>query len=217
MKHFMTLILTAGIVFSSAAVHASEKGSMKGSDKGSMKAEMKMMAKSYDIDVSHSTLGFAIKHLGIGVTRGSFGIYEGQITFDSNDYSSFSASATIDAASIDTKNDGRDKHLRSDDFFGVETYPEITFMGTSLEKKGSGAVLTGKLTMKGVTRTVSIPVEISGPVNSPFGGEVIAIRGEFQLNRQDYGITWSKSMDNGGLVVADKVDIIIELEAHHKG
>ncbi|MBZ0166045.1 MAG: YceI family protein, partial [Candidatus Omnitrophica bacterium] len=114
-------------------------------------------------------------------------------------------------------NEGRDKHLRSGDFFDTENYPEITFQATGLEKTGDGAVIKGKLTMKDVTRQVAIPVEISGPVNSPFGGEVIAVRGQFQVNRQDYNITWSKSLDNGGLVVADTVDVIVEIEAAHKG
>ena len=217
MKRFKHLISLAAVLAIATSAQASEKGSMmKGSAmKGSPTAAS--AAKEYNIDVSHSTLGFAIKHLGIGITRGSFGTFEGNIVLDPNDYSSFQAMASIDAASIDTKNDARDKHLRSPDFFDVEAHPDIHFESTGLQKKGSGTVLNGKLTMKGVTRSVSIPVEISGPVNSPFGGSVIAIRGQFQLNRQDYGIKWSKSMDNGGLVVADEVDIIMEIEAHHKG
>ncbi len=206
MKRLLCMALAAAMVFAVTTVQGSETADMKQS-----------AAKNYDIDVAHSTLGFAIKHLGIGTTRGSFGNFEGNITFDPQDYANFKAVASIDAASIDTKNEGRDKHLRSEDFFGVETYPEITFEAAKLEKKGDGAVLTGKLTMKDVTRTVSIPVEISGPVNSPFGGEVIAVRGQFQLNRQDYNIKWSKTMDSGGLVVADNVDVIVEIEAHHKG
>lgn len=220
MKHFGYLICLAAVLAVTTTTHASEKGSMKGSEMKGSPVEKVMapaMTKKYAIDVAHSTMGFAIKHLGIGVTRGSFGVFEGNITMDPNDFGSFEAIATIEASSIDTKNNDRDKHLRGTDFFDVEAYPEITFHGTSLEKKGNGAVISGKLTMKGVTRQVSIPVEVSGPVNSPFGGSVIAVRGQFQLNRQDYNINWSKTMDTGGLVVADLVDIIIEIEAHHKG
>lgn len=214
MKRITTLVLTVVAILAVSIVHASEKGSMMGD--GGMKDTMSA-AKSYNIDVSHSTLGFSIKHLGIGTTRGSFGTFEGSIKYDPENPAAFGAMVSIDTASIDTKNDGRDKHLRSDDFFGVETYPEISFKSTGLKEQGNGTVITGELTMKDVTRNVSIPVEISGPVQSPFGGEVIAIRGEFQLNRQDYNITWSKTMDSGGLVVADMVNIIVEIEAHHKG
>ncbi|MCA9394896.1 MAG: YceI family protein [Candidatus Omnitrophica bacterium] len=216
MKRFTTLALSIFMLLAVSTLHASEKGSMM-KDSAMMDEMPASMAKSYEIDAAHSTLGFAIKHLGIGTTRGSFGTFEGNIVMDPEDPDAFDAVVTIDAASIDTKNEGRDKHLRSDDFFGVETYPEISFKATGLKQEGAGTVITGKLTMKDVTRTVSIPVEVSGPVQSPFGGEVIAIRGEFQLNRQDYNINWSKTMDSGGLVVADMVDVIVEIEAHHKG
>ncbi|MCA9403893.1 MAG: YceI family protein [Candidatus Omnitrophica bacterium] len=211
MKRFTTMALTVIMLLAASTLRAADMEDMMTDD---MTASM---AKSYEIDAAHSTLGFAIKHLGIGTTRGSFGTFEGNIVMDAEDPDAFDAVVTIDAGSIDTKNEGRDKHLRSDDFFGVETYPEISFKATGLKKEGDGAVITGKLTMKDVTRTVSIPVEISGPVTSPFGGEVIAIRGEFQLNRQDYNINWSKTMDSGGLVVADMVNVIVEIEAHHKG
>lgn len=214
MKHFAHLLVTAVLLLTVSAVQAEEMGGKMGGD--TMMEDMSA-AKSYDIDVAHSTLGFAVKHLGISTTRGSFGTFEGHVIFDPDDYGSFKAVANIDAASIDTKNENRDKHLRSDDFFGVDTYPEITFVAEKLAETGDGAVITGKLTIKDVTRTVSIPVEITGPVQSPFGGEVIGLRGEFQLNRQDYNVKWSKTMDAGGLVVADMVNVIVEIEAHHKG
>ncbi len=174
-------------------------------------------ATPYSIDVGHSTLGFAVKHLGVGTTRGSFGVYDGTIYFDPDNYDSFTAEVTIDAASIDTKLKKRDDHLRAADFFDVENYPEITFESTRLEKRGEGAVIIGDLTMKGVTKQLTIPVQISGPVKSPFGQTVIALAARITINRQDYGISWSKTLDNGGLVVDDNVDLIIELEAQNNG
>lgn len=173
---------------------------------------------SYQIDATHSTLGFAVKHLGVGTTRGGFNTYEGSITFDPNDFSTFEAIVTLDANTIDTKNEGRDKHLRGPDFFDTEKFPEIKFYSTRLEKTADGStVIIGDLTMKDVTKEITIPVEISGPVASPFGSTVIGINGQLQVNRQDYGISFSKAMDNGGLIVGDMVNIVIEIEAHHKG
>lgn len=171
---------------------------------------------SYEIDASHSTLGFAVKHLAVGTTRGGFNTYEGSVIFDPNDYSSFEAIVTIDANSIDTNNEGRDKHLRSPEFFDTEKFPEISFYSDRLEKRGEGNVIIGTLTMKGISQELTIPVELSGPVMSPYGSNVIGIKAQIQINRQDYGVSFSKTMDNGGLVVADMVDLIIEIEAHHK-
>lgn len=171
---------------------------------------------SYEIDASHSTLGFAVKHLAVGTTRGGFNTYEGSVIFDPNDYSSFEAIVTIDANTIDTNNEGRDKHLRSPEFFDTEKFPEISFYSDRLEKRGEGNVIIGTLTMKGISQELTIPVELSGPVMSPYGSNVIGIKAQIQINRQDYGVSFSKTMDNGGLVVADMVDLIIEIEAHHK-
>ncbi|MCA9406978.1 MAG: YceI family protein, partial [Candidatus Omnitrophica bacterium] len=123
----------------------------------------------FDIDVGHSTIGFAVKHLQVGTTRGSFTDYTGKIAYDPEDLSLFSADVTIQTASIDTKVEARDKHLKSGDFFEVEKYPTITFKSNRLEKRGEGMVLVGDLTIKEVTKTLTVPVTVSGPVNSPFG------------------------------------------------
>ena len=171
---------------------------------------------AYDIDVTHSTLGFAVKHLGVGTTRGAFTDYTGVIEFNPEDYSTFSADVTIQATSIDTKVEARDNHLRNADFFDVEKYPTITFTSTRLEKRGAGAVIVGDLTIKDVTKTLTIPVTVSGPITSPFGGRVIGIAGQTIINRQDFNVSWSKNLDNGGLVVDDMVELIIEIEAQKK-
>ena len=173
-------------------------------------------AATYTIDPVHSTIGFAVKHLVVGTTRGDFEDYAGTIGFDGKDLASFSADVVIQAKSINTKNGDRDKHLRSADFLDVENNPTITFKGKSLAAKGDGFEVTGDLMIHGVTKEVVIPAEISGPVKSPFGDQVIGLAGEITINRQDFGVSWNKTMDQGGLMVSDDVKIIVEIEAHQK-
>ncbi len=173
-------------------------------------------AAKYDIDVSHSTLGFAVKHLQVGTTRGGFNDYVGSISYDPDDLSTFNAEVTIQVSSIDTNSEARDNHLKAPDFFDVEKFPTITFKSTRLEKRGEGAVMVGDLTIKDVTKEITFPVSVSGPVQSPFGATVIGIQGETVINRQDYGVSFSKALDNGGLVVDDMVVLVIEIEASLK-
>ncbi|MDO8581055.1 MAG: YceI family protein [Candidatus Omnitrophota bacterium] len=172
-------------------------------------------ADQYEIDPVHSTLGFAIKHLQVGTTRGQFDNYVGDIYFDPQDDASFKADVTIQADSIDTRNTKRDDHLRTADFFDVANFPTITFKSQKLERQGDSTVMTGDLTIKAVTKTISIPVTIAGPVEGP-GVTVIGINGEITINRQDYNIKFSKMLDNGGLMVGDQVHLVIEIEAHKK-
>lgn len=197
-------------------VETAEEGMEKVQDMVAGEAAEVMDAPVYTVDVSHSTLGFAVKHMVVGTTRGSFGEYEGKIHYNPNNQDDFHAEVTINAASIDTKNVDRDKHLRNEDFFGVETYPTIKFVSTRLDKTAAGLAIVGNLTMKDVTKEISVPVEISGPVKSPYGMDVIGINGAITINRQDYNISWSKNLDTGGLVVGDDVKLIIELEAQNK-
>lgn len=206
------LVMMLALVLSSSAVIASEKGSMA----GSMNEEAMSGVSTYDIDASHSTLGFAVKHLQVGTTRGSFNVYDGKILLNDGDFDSFAAEVSIDATSINTNNDGRDKHLRSPDFFDTENHPKIKFSSHQLEKRGEGAVIIGDLTIKGITKTLTIPVSVVGPVDGMKGGKVIGIAGYTTINRQDFDISWSKQLDSGGLVVGDMVDLTIEIEAHQK-
>lgn len=173
-------------------------------------------AEKYDIDAVHSTLGFAIKHMQVGTTRGGFNDYTGSVSYDPDDFSTFNAEVTIQVNSLDTKVAARDKHLKSPEFFDAEKFSTITFKSTRLEKRGEGAVIVGDLTMKGVTKEITFPVSISGPVKSPHGEMVIGIQGETMINRQDYGISFSKTLDNGGLMVDDMVTLVIEIEADFK-
>jgi len=169
----------------------------------------------YKIDGVHSNIGFAVKHLMISTTRGAFTDYAGEIQFNSEDLSSFSVDVVIEAKSINTRNEKRDGHLMSAEFFDVEKYPTLSFKGKKLVKKGDGYDLTGDLTIKAVTKEITIPVTIAGPIQRK-DGEAIGLSGEIIINRQDYGVSWSKTMDKGGLMVADNVKIIIEIEANKK-
>ena len=169
----------------------------------------------YKIDRVHSSIGFAVKHLMISTTRGEFTDYTGEIQFDPEDLSSFSVDLVIEAKSINTRNEKRDGHLRNTDFFDVEKYPTLKFKGKQLVKNGDGYNLTGDLTIKGVTKEITVPVTISGPIQRK-DGEAIGLSGEIIINRQDYGVSWSKIMDKGGLMVDNNVKIIIEIEANKK-
>jgi len=169
----------------------------------------------YKIDGVHSSIGFAVKHLMISTARGEFTDYTGEIQFNAEDLSSFSLDIVIEAKSINTRNEKRDGHLMSEEFFDVEKYPTLSFTGKQLVKNSDGYDLTGDLTIKAVTKEITIPVTISGPIQRK-DGEAIGLSGEIIINRQDYGVSWSKTMDKGGLMVADNVKIIIDIEANTK-
>lgn len=169
----------------------------------------------YKIDGVHSSIGFAVKHLMISTTRGEFTDYTGEIQFNPKDLSSFNADIVIEAKSINTRNEKRDGHLMGVDFFDVEKYPKLSFKGKQLVKTHDGYDMTGDLTIKAVTKEITIPVTIAGPIPRK-DGQAIGLSGEITINRQDYGVSWSKTMDQGGLMVDDNVKLIIEIEANKK-
>lgn len=173
-------------------------------------------ADDYSIDKAHSTIGFSAKHLMVSKTNGMFNEYDGAVTFDPNDLAASKIEMTIQSASINTHLEARDTHLKSPDFLDVEKFPTITFVTKSIAKEGEGYNLTGDLTIKGVTKEITVPAEISGPVNSPMGGTAIGISSNFKINRQDYGVSFNKTMDNGGFVVSDDVTIDVTIEAYKK-
>jgi polyisoprenoid-binding protein YceI len=173
-------------------------------------------ADVYEVDKAHTALSFAVKHMMVSTVKGSFKDFSGTIEFDPAKPLELKASAKIAVASIDTANADRDKHLRSPDFFNAEAHPEITFAVAGLEKSGDQTFMAGELTMKGVTKKVSVPVTVNGPVNDPYGNTRIGIEGSFTVNRKDYGINFHKVLDNGGLVVGDDVKIEISVEGVKK-
>ncbi|WP_182049385.1 YceI family protein [Changpingibacter yushuensis] len=169
---------------------------------------------NYIIDPSHSTLGFTVRHAGIGKTRGSFEEFSGSISVaDESTPAGASAAATINAASVNTGNGDRDNHLRSADFFEVEKFPEWTFTSTSTSGSRDEFVLSGDLTIHGVTKKVDIDVTFEGTATDPFGNERAAFEGSTNISRKDFGLTWNKAQAAGGVLVGDKIAITLEIEA----
>lgn len=165
----------------------------------------------YELDVSHSSIGFSAKHLLISNTRGHFKDFGGVIVFDEKDISKSSVNITIKTGSITTDNERRDTHLKSADFLDVEKHTEITFKSKSVAKTDEGYKVVGDLMMRGVTKEVSFPFTLVGPVEAM--GTRIGVEASLEINRQDYGVSWSRSLDNGGLVVSNEVKIKLEVEA----
>jgi polyisoprenoid-binding protein YceI len=170
-------------------------------------------SETYQIDPMHTLVGFSVRHMVINTVKGSFKDVSGTVEYDGKDPMSVKAGGAIKAASIDTGVAKRDEHLRSPDFFDAARFPEITFESERIEKQGGAAVLVGKLTMHGVTKEVSLPLTVSGPIKDSWGNERIGIETTTMLNRKDYGINWSQKLDNGGLVVGDEVKVEINAEA----
>lgn len=174
---------------------------------------------TWQIDPNHSAAQFAVRHLAISTVRGAFTKVSGTIQFDDKDIAKSSVDVTIDAASVDTRVEGRDKDLRSDHFFEVEKYPTLTFRSTKVEQVEVGKLkVTGDLTIHGVTKQVVLDVE--GPtaaVKDPWGNQRAAASATTKINRQDFGVKWNAKMDNGGWVVGDDVAITIDVEMVQKG
>jgi len=169
-------------------------------------------ASSYKIDPVHSSLGFSVIHMMVSKVTGQFDQYEGTIIYDPNDLAHSQISVTVQASSINTHEPKRDGHLRSSDFFDVAQFPVITFTS----KKITPDFIIGDLTMKGVTKEISVPGTILGPVKTSPDSLVIGISGSFKLNRQDYGIKWNKMLDQGGVAISDEVTVNVNLEAQKK-
>lgn len=170
-------------------------------------------ADSYSLDQAHSSVGFSVKHLVVSNVYGYFNDFDVNLTFNPEDLSASSVQAAIQAASVNTRNADRDKHLKSPDFLNVEANPTIVFQSKKFEKHGDNLYhVTGDLTINGVTKEVVLPVNIVGPFAGPMGSTVLAVSGELKINRQDYDVKWSMALDNGGLVVSDEVTVMIDLE-----
>jgi polyisoprenoid-binding protein YceI len=169
-------------------------------------------AGTWNIDPSHSTVGFTVRHLMISKVRGRFGTFSGSLTIGEDPLQS-SVQATVDLASVDTDDEGRDTHLRSADFFNTESHPEMTFASTGVKEKGDDYVLLGDLTIKGVTRPVEFDLEFEGVSPDPWGGTRAGFTARTEINRKDWGIDFNMALETGGVVVGEKVKIEIEIEA----
>ena len=168
---------------------------------------------TYKVDPAHTSVNFSIEHMVINTVHGRFRQFEGSITVDPDNGNALKgASGTIQAKSIDTDIERRDNHLRSSDFFDVEKFPTITFESTEVRKDGSDQVLVGKFTMHGVTKDVSLPFKLKGPIKGPMGNMIVGLEVNAKLNRKDYGLTWNKAIEAGGLMVGEDVTIQINAE-----
>jgi polyisoprenoid-binding protein YceI len=169
---------------------------------------------TYAIDPSHSRIGFVARHAMVTKVRGQFTEFEGSAVVDAADFTRSSVSLTIQAASIDTHNEQRDGHLRSNDFLAMEEFPQITFVSTAVVQNGPTDLdVTGDLTIKGVTNSVTIPFEFEGAATDPFGNARVGFEGSVVINRKDYGITWNAALETGGVLVSEKVTLEFEVSA----
>ena len=170
-------------------------------------------ADQYAIDEVHTTVGFSVPHLVISRVHGNFRQLSGAIVYDETDVTKSSVNVTIKASSIDTGNEKRDQHLRSPDFFDAEKYPELTFKSGRIERQGDGYLCVGTLSLHGVSKEIHIPFTITGKVRDPWGKTRIAIEASLTLNPQDYGVSWNKTMETGGVLVGDEIKIELNVEA----
>jgi polyisoprenoid-binding protein YceI len=169
---------------------------------------------TYTIDPAHSRIGFVARHAMVTKVRGSFNEFEGHGYFDADDPSQSHLQLTIEAASIDTRSADRDGHLRSNDFFDMETHPQISFASTSVEALGDGTYrVTGDLTIKGVTKPVSVDFDYAGDAVDPFGNHRVGFEGSVVVNRKDWGVNWNAPLEAGGVLVSEKVTLEFEISA----
>lgn len=168
---------------------------------------------TYVLDPTHSTIGFVTRHAMVTKVRGSFDEYAGTATVDGANPSASTLSVDIKAASINTRNADRDAHLRSADFFDTDAYPDIAFRATGFALDGDVVEVTGDLTIRDVTRPVTVPFEYQGQATDPFGNERIGFEGSAVINRSDFGLTWNAALETGGFLVSDKITLELEVSA----
>lgn len=169
-------------------------------------------AQQFSIDTSHSHIGFGVRHMTVSSVRGEFTNFNANLDYDAESPAASSVEVTIDAASIDTRQEQRDNHLKSEDFLHVEEHPEITFTSSSMTATEGGFDITGDLTIRGVTNEVVLPVEVAGPISDSSGRQRLGVSGELTIDRNDYEVAWSRLLEGGGLVVGNDIKITVEAE-----
>ncbi len=168
---------------------------------------------TWQIDPAHSLVAFSARHMMISKVRGRFENFSGTIDFDENNPAASTVNVEIDAASINTREDQRDGHLRSPDFLDVENHPKLTFQSKRVEQTNSNnGKLIGDLTIRGLTKEVTLDVEYAGQAKSPWGTTSAGFSGTTTINRKDWGLEWNQVLETGGVLVGDKIKIDIELE-----
>lgn len=196
MKHCMTLLLAWLVLTIPAFTHAA----------------------TWQIDPDHSSFQFKVRHLTVSNVKGDFSKARGVVTFDDQDITKMTVELTIDAASVNTGNVKRDEHLKGPDFFDVTQYPTITFASKKVTRAGTNKLkVIGNLTIHGTTKEIAVDVEGPTPeVKDPWGNFRCGATATANINRMDFGLTWNKALDSGGLVVGEEVNIYIEVELVRK-
>lgn len=169
---------------------------------------------TWTLDPAHTRIGFVARHAMVTKVRGSFNEFEGTAVLDGANPANSHAEVTIKAASIDTRNAQRDEHLRSNDFLAMQEYPEITFTSTGARQVDDTTFeLTGDLTIRGVTKSITIPFTFEGAAKDPFGNLRAGFEGSVAINRKDWGVTWNAALEGGGVLVSDRVTLEFEISA----
>lgn len=173
-----------------------------------------MTTSKWTIDTAHSGINFSVRHMVVSKVRGRFTKYSGDVTLDEADLTRSVVQATIDASSIDTGTAQRDDHLRSADFFDAAKFPELKFRSTRIEKAaGDSYRVTGELTIRDVTREVSLDVEYGGKMRDPWGKDRVGFVAKTSIDRKDFGLGWNQVLEAGGVLVGDRVEIELEVQA----
>ena len=173
-----------------------------------------MRTERWEIDSSHSSVHFSVRHLVIAKVRGSFTRWSGTVNVPDGDFSKATVAVTIDASSIDTGVADRDAHLKSADFFDVAQYPELRFVGKRVQPRSGDVIdVVGDLTIKGITREVVLRVDQHGQAKDPWGNLRTAFSAKTSIDRKDFGLTWNQVLETGGVMVGDRVEIEAEIQA----
>ena len=171
-----------------------------------------MATTKWTIDPTHSEVGFKVKHMMFTNVSGQFDTYDATITTEDFDFTTSKIEFSADIDSINTGNSDRDNHLKSADFFDAEKNPKLTFVSSSLVKKGDDYELTGELTVNGITKTVKLETEVSGLLKDPWGNTKVGLNATGKINRTDFGLTWNSALETGGVLVSEEVKLNIELQ-----
>lgn len=171
-----------------------------------------MMAK-WNVDTAHTNVGFSVTHMMFSKVHGRFTQFEGVLEGNPDDFANAKINFEIDVASVDTNNEDRDNHLRSGDFFDVETYPKMTFVSKQIKSVGGNKYdIVGDITIKDTTKEITFTTTFLGKGTSPFGAEVAAFEAESKLSRKEFGITWNQAIEAGGVLVSDEIKITLDVQ-----
>ena len=169
---------------------------------------------AWNLDSTHSHVGFSVKHMMVTTVRGQFKTYSAKFNLDATDFAKSTFEGEIDVASIDTANADRDVHLRTNDFFDAPTHPKITFKSTKIEPQGGNEFkVTGDFTLRGVTKPITLDVEFLGTSKNPYGKTVAGLSARGTVNRKDFGVNFTAVLETGGIAISDKVTLELDLQA----